>query len=119
MSRMSPRVASMLCYIPMIGWVFAIIALASARFRTDRTVRFHAFQGIYLFVVWLVVDWVVSPFLSMVPGSEFHTERFAGSILHLAVFSAWIWMMIKTSQDQTYHLPIVGELAERSLSEQL
>ncbi len=27
-------------------------------------------------------------------------------------------MMIKVSQDQTYKLPIVGELAEKSVSEQ-
>ncbi|HUS06867.1 MAG TPA: hypothetical protein VMZ52_11245 [Bryobacteraceae bacterium] len=115
---MSSRTASLLCYIPMVGWVFAIIALASLRFRTDRTVRFHAFQGIYLFVVWLIVDWVVSPVLNFVPGHVFYPHRLAGSVLHLAVFFAWIWMIVKTSQEQTYHLPIVGELAERSLYEQ-
>jgi uncharacterized membrane protein len=27
-------------------------------------------------------------------------------------------MIIKTAQEQIYHLPIVGELAERSLAEQ-
>jgi uncharacterized membrane protein len=37
----------------------------------------------------------------------------------VAVFFAWIWMMVKTAQEETFHLPIVGDLAERSLAEQL
>src|ERR1700733_14040525 len=57
----SPRTASLLCYIPMLGWIVSIVVLASARFRHDGRVRFHAFQGLYLFVTWLIVDWVIGP----------------------------------------------------------
>ena len=60
----TPRTASLLCYIPIVGWVVAIVVLASVRFREDAKVRFHAFQGLYLFVAWLIVDWVLSPLLS-------------------------------------------------------
>jgi uncharacterized membrane protein len=112
----TPRTASMLCYIPFLGWLAAIIVLASPRFRENRTVRFHAFQGLYLFVVWLLVDAVAFPFARSIPG---HTPMPAvAGLMHALVFGAWIWMIIKTAQEQIYHLPIVGELAERSLAEQ-
>jgi uncharacterized membrane protein len=106
----------MLCYIPILGWIPSIVVLASPRFRLERTVRFHAFQGLYLFVIWLLVDWVVAPFSNAFPGGRpFHA---VAGILHVAVFFAWIWMMVKTAQEEAFHLPIVGDLAERSLAEQ-
>src|SRR5271168_4777167 len=57
----SPRTASLLCYIPILGWIVSIVVLASARFRNDTRVRFNAFQGLYLFVAWLIADWVLKP----------------------------------------------------------
>jgi uncharacterized membrane protein len=112
---MSPRTASFLCYIPIVGWIAAIIVLASSRFRTDRTVRFHAFQGLYLFVVWLLVDMVIGPAFHFMPG----LARFSlAGMLKAVIFIAWIFMIVKTSQDQMYRLPILGELAERSVAEQ-
>src|SRR5690349_21352033 len=64
---LSARNAMLLCYIPWVGWIAAIIVLASLRFRRDREVRFHAFQGLYLFVAWLLVDWVLGPALQLTP----------------------------------------------------
>jgi len=55
LSGISPRTASILCYIPVVGWIASIIVLAADRFRNDHRVRFHAFQGLYLFVAWLIV----------------------------------------------------------------
>jgi uncharacterized membrane protein len=110
----SPRTAATICYIPVVGWIAAIVVLASARFRTDRDVRFHAFQGLYLFVAWLVVDWVVSPFFGFMPGR--HVPL--GEMLKVAIFVTSIFMLVKVSQSQTVRLPILGELAERSVSEQ-
>ncbi len=108
----------MLCYIPIVGWIAAIVVLASPRFQRDRGLRFHAFQGIYLFVVYLLIDWVVAPMFHIFPGPDGNPVRIVSSLLHLAVYAAWIWMIIKTSQDQMYSLPIIGELAERSVAEQ-
>jgi len=34
------------------------------------------------------------------------------------MLGVWVFMLIKTGQEQFYSLPIVGELAERSVSEQ-
>ena len=111
---MSPRTMSVLCYVPVVGWIAAIIALASQRFRDDRDVRFHAFQGLYLFVAWLILDWGVSPFFSFFPHGFFSVNK----ILRFLLFGSSIFMLVKTSQGEKFSLPVFGELAERSLAEQ-
>jgi len=119
MHGVSNRNASLLCYIPMVGWVAAIVVLASERFRRETQVRFHAFQGLYLFVAWLMVEWVISPalyFSDFGPGFPMHRLFTRG--LQLLIFAAWVFMIIKVSHDESYKLPIIGELAERSVSEQ-
>ena len=113
--NVSSRNASLICYIPLVGWIASIVVLASHRFKQDRTVRFHAFQGLYLFVAWLIVDWFVSPFFHFGPHEARHAITGA---LKAFLFVVWIIMIIKTSHNETYRLPILGELAERSVSEQ-
>ena len=85
--------------------------LSSDRYQNDRQVRFHAFQGLYLFVAWLLADWVIGPIFR---GMDMHIE----GLLKAAVFFTWIFMIVKTSQNQHYRLPVFGELAERSANEQ-
>ena len=109
----SPRTASILCYVPWMGWIAAIVVLASNTFRNNRTVRFHAFQGLYLFVAWLIVHWVFKPLMFFAPGPHFPIAL----LLQLFILAIWIFMMVKTSQEEVYSLPIIGELAERSLAE--
>jgi uncharacterized membrane protein len=108
----------------VVGWIPAIIVLASRRFRQDQNVRFHAFQGIYLFVAWLLVDWVIAP-LTVLPAFAGH-PRFlwlapgmaVSGLLKLALFVCWIFMLIKVNEGVRYKLPLFGELAERSVAEQ-
>ena len=119
LSNVSNRTASLLCYLPWVGWIAAIVVLASARFRREHEVRFNAFQGLYLFVVWLIVDWVVSPIFWWIPTGPFGGHRILPDLFHLALIVLWVFMIIKISQGENYRLPIVGELAERSVSEQV
>src|SRR4051794_6173312 len=63
LAAIDSRTAGILCYIPWVGWIMAIVVLASERFRHDRAVRFHGFQALYLFVAWLMEDQVVWPML--------------------------------------------------------
>lgn len=109
--NLTPRKASLLCYIPVVGWIPSIFMLSSERFQNDRQVRFHAFQGLYLFVAWLMADWVIGP---MFRGLDHHVE----GVLKALVMVAWIFMIVKTSHNEDYRLPIFGELAERSANEQ-
>ena len=120
-SGISDRTAAILCYIPGLGWIASVIVIASQRYKRNtpeaREVRFHAFQGLYLFVAWLIVDWVVSPALGfgLIGG---HAFRPLGALLHIAIVAAWIVMLIKVSNSEHYRLPIIGEMAERSVHEQ-
>lgn len=115
---MSPRTAAVLCYVPFVGWIAAIVLLASDRFRNDGRVRFHAFQGLYLFVAWLIIEWVVSPVLWVGPWFGWGLPRLLEALLKLSVLAAWVFMLVKVSQEEDFRLPVLGELADRSVSEQ-
>ncbi len=116
---MSRHTASLLCYIPWVGWIAAVVVLASDWFRREHQVRFHAFQGLYLFVAWLLVEWVLMPTVRMNgAGYGFPFPRIAVHGLQLLVLAAWIVMLLKVSRDENYRLPIIGDLAERSVAEQ-
>lgn len=114
----------MLCYFPLVGWVAAIIVLAASRFRENRVVRFHAFQGLYLFVTWLVVDRVLQPMLSVMlfqplahGGLRLPGMGFSGMVhaLEFAILIISIVMMFKVNEREYTRLPALGELAEKSL----
>lgn len=111
LSQFSPRTAAILCYVPGLGWIASIVVLASEKFRNDRDVRFHAFQGLYLFVAWLLDGWVLRPMFSMVPRMPLN------SLVELALLGMSIFMMVKAAHNETYSLPIFGELAHRSVAE--
>lgn len=113
LAGITPRTAAILCYIPGVGWIASVMVLAADKFRNDRTVRFHAFQGLYLFVAWLIVEWVLSPIFR-----EFHDPFFRiDKLLNVLILFVWVFMIIKASHEERYALPIIGELAERSAAE--
>ena len=108
---MTPRTASILCYVPLVGWVVSIMVLASQKYRHSLTVRFHAFQGLYLFVAWImneqVLRWVLRPV------ANFHLQEMVSVVL----LGMSIFMIVKASHDEMYALPLFGELAHRSVTE--
>lgn len=117
LTGVNSRTASLLCYIPIVGWIWAIVVLAASRFRHDSNTRFHAFQGLYLFVAWLLVDWVLGATFFL-PFPHAFGFGLVPKLLKLAVVGAWIFMIVKTAHGEMYRLPILGELADRSVSEQ-
>ncbi len=111
LAGISPRTASILCYIPGVGWIGSIIVLASQRFRNMPTVRFHAFQALYLFVAFLMNDQVLK--WAFEPVSRLHLH----DLINVCLVGACVFMMVKASHDEAYSLPVFGELAQRSVSE--
>src|SRR5205807_4333018 len=93
LESLNPRTASILCYVPWVGWIAAIVVLASDRFRHDRTMRFHAFQGLYLFVAWLIADQVLRPALYMIPQMRLY------QLVEAVLLGMSIFMMVKASHD--------------------
>jgi uncharacterized membrane protein len=111
LAGINPRTASILCYIPGVGWIASIIVLASDRFRLDRAVRFHGFQGLYLFVAWLLDDLVFRPLFYRIPNLHLY------SVIQALLLGMSIFMMVKASHDEAYPLPLFGELAQKSVAE--
>ncbi len=116
----SDRTSVVLCYIPLIGWIAAIIVLATTRFRDNLVVRFHAFQGLYLFVAWLLADRVVSPILHLSMLGSFHDAsgwmlRVVFKLAELLIVIAGVYMMVKSNEHEKLALPVLGDLAEKSL----
>jgi uncharacterized membrane protein len=111
LSQISPRTASICCYIPGVGWIASIIVLASQKFRKDRVVRFHAFQGLYLFVAWLLDSWVLRPMSEMIPHVPIH------GLVEALLLGLSIFMIVKAAHGEAYSLPVFGELAQRSIAE--
>ena len=89
----------------------SIIVLASERFRHDRAVRFHGFQALYLFVAWLMEDQAIWPLLRHGDMWPLH------GVLQAVLLGAAIFMMIKAAHQQQYSLPLIGDLAQKSMTD--
>jgi uncharacterized membrane protein len=114
---LSDRTASILCYIPVFGIIPAIIFLASHKYRKNIRVRFNAFQALYLFVAWLIVS-AAAPTLLFTGFPGWGFEHVLVGLLKLAVFVCWIYLLIKAANEQEVRLPVIGDLAARSTTEQ-
>src|ERR1035441_4613394 len=88
------------------------MALAADRFRRDHDMRFHAFQGLYLFVAALLNQWV----LREMPWPLPHVHLYG--LVETALLIMSIFMMVKAAHEQVYSLPLFGELAARSVNKE-
>jgi uncharacterized membrane protein len=94
------------------------VFLAAQKYRGNHRVRFDAFQALYLFVAWLIVSSAAPAlFFSGVPGWGFEHALFA--FLKVALFVCWIYLLVKAANQEHVKLPIIGDLAARSATEQL
>lgn len=114
-SGISNNVAGALCYL--VGWITGLIFLLIEPYKNDKTVRFHAFQSIF-FNVALIAVYIVVLILSIVLG--FITKGLSVFlmgplmlIIWLGVFVVWIFLMVKAYNNQTFKLPIIGDLAAK------
>jgi uncharacterized membrane protein len=104
---LTDNVASALCYA--LGLVTGILFLVLAPYNQNRKIRFHAFQSIFLHAAVIVV-WIAMLFLSAISGGLLLLVM---PVIWLAFFVLWLIVIIKTYQDQTLVLPIIGPLAEK------
>lgn len=102
---MTDNVAATLCYV--LGFISGIIFLVLEPYNKSKNVRFHAFQSIFLSVVWIAV-WIVLGII--LPWSLYFT---LSPIISLAFFILWLFLLWKTYQDQKVVLPVIGPLAEK------
>jgi uncharacterized membrane protein len=105
---LASNVAATLCYIPVL--LPSILFLAVAPYNRDKSVRFHAWQSLFLQIAWIVVSLVLSMVLAMI---SWRLWYLLSRVLNLAVVLVALYMMWKTYQNEKVHLPVLGELAEK------
>lgn len=111
---MEDNMASALCYLA--GWLTGVIFLVLAPYNQNKTVRFHAFQSIFLNVA-MIPLWIVFTILSFI----MHYIPVLGAIVMLLLwcvfgfgfFALWLFLMYKAYNREKFVLPLIGPLAEK------
>jgi uncharacterized membrane protein len=112
---LTENVAGALCYLG--GLITGILFLVLEPYNKNRTIRFHAFQSIFLNVVVIAVE--IALFIlfrimgEMLPYSLSFLISLIGLVVWLAILVLWILLMVKAYQNQKLVLPIIGPLAEK------
>ena len=111
---MEENMASALCYL--VGWITGVLFLVLAPYNQNRTVRFHAFQSIFLNVGMIVV--LIA--LSIITGIITRIVPLIGilftlvfGVFWLAMFCLWLFLMYKAYNKEKFLIPIIGPLAEK------
>jgi uncharacterized membrane protein len=108
-SGLSDNAAAGIAYITLIP---AIIFLIIAPFKNSSYVRFHAWQSIFFFVAWAVIDILVGLVQNLVPSTVFLTLTVL-QLVGLALFVVWIYVFVSAFNGKRIKLPILGDLAEK------
>ena len=104
---MTDNAASALCYV--LGLITGILFLVLAPYNQNKTIRFHAFQSIFLNVAWILL-WMV--FNIMFAALHMFSLLFLSPLIGLVFFILWIYMIISAYQGKTVVLPVIGPIAQ-------
>lgn len=101
-------VASGLAYLTIIP---AIIFLVVAPYNTNPKVKFHAWQSIFLGIVGIAADVVLTiigriPFLGLI-------DLLLWPLVGLGIFILALIAMIQAFQGKRFKIPVVGDFAEK------
>ncbi len=108
-SAMADNVASALCYA--LGFITGIIFLVIAPYNRNPAIRFHAFQSIFLSVAWIVLRIGLGIVLGF--SGLWSSMFFLYSLVTLAGFLLWLFMILQAYQGKTVELPVIGPLARQ------
>jgi uncharacterized membrane protein len=110
---LTPNVAGALAYL--VGAITGILFLVIDPFKTDRFVRFHAFQSIFFNLAWIAF-WIVWSILGLMLSAVSHGLFFIiqlpiNLLITIGGFCLWIYLMYTAYQGKTFQLPVIGALA--------
>jgi len=111
---MADNVASALCYL--LGFITGIVFLVLEPYNRNRTVRFHAFQSIFLNVAWIVfwiIFGIVARILIEVPVVGWVINGVVWAALSLGFLIVWLFLMWKAYNNERFELPVVGPMAAK------
>ena len=105
---MTDNAASALCYV--LGLITGILFLILAPYNQNKTIRFHAFQSIFLNVAWIVFWMVINIVFSAL---HMWSLLFLSPLIGLVFFILWIYMIITAYQGKKVVLPVIGPIAQQ------
>ena len=112
------NVGAMLCYLPLCGvsLIYSIIVLVTDK--TNKTVRFHAFQSLLLtaaYIVGIIAVMIVGGTMVAVTGSGILGSLVG--LIYTGLILGFIILMvlgcIKAYQNSTFRLPVIGDMADK------
>jgi uncharacterized membrane protein len=112
-SGLTPNVAGALTYL--VGAITGILFLVIDPFRSDRFVRFHAFQSIFFNIAWIAF-WIIWTIVGLMLSAISHGLFFIiqlpiNLIVCIGGFCVWIYLMYAAYQGKTFQLPVIGTMA--------
>jgi uncharacterized membrane protein len=108
-SGLSYNAAAGIAYLTIIP---AIVFLIIEPFKKNAYVRFHAWQSIFFFIAWAVIDILVGLVQHIVPSAVFFTLTVL-QLVGLALFIVWLIVFIGAFGGKQIKLPVIGDLAAR------
>jgi uncharacterized membrane protein len=109
---LTDNLAGALCYL--LGFITGILFLVLAPYNQNRTIRFHAFQSIFLNIAWVII-WIVVTIVSLAFNAIPFLGVFVSLTLHFCLgiggLILWLYMMFKTYNGEKIVLPVVGPMA--------
>jgi uncharacterized membrane protein len=110
---LTPNVAGALTYL--VGAITGILFLVIDPFKTDRFVRFHAFQSIFFNLAWIGF-WILWTIIGLMLGAVSHGLFFIiqlpiNLLITVGGFCLWAYLMYTAYQGKTFQIPVIGALA--------
>lgn len=107
-AAMADNVASALCYL--LGLITGILFLVLPPYNRNPVIRFHAFQSIFLHAACIVAMIGFNIFVGILHMVGIY---FLGSVIWMACFILWLYMLLQAYQGKMVVLPVIGPLAQQ------
>src|SRR5215203_90983 len=120
---LSPNAAALISYL----WIPITSIIVLVTEKENRTVRFHAFQSLFLglgIFAFTIILSIVIGILTLVAGAVSPYAGLIVSVLSLlvwmviaiALLGLWVLCLVKAYRGEMYKLPIVGSQAEKMVN---
>ena len=110
----APNIGGTLCYVPCIGFVWAIVVLIVEK--QSRFMRFHALQSLLFLAAWTVVGIglvAATMVAAFVAGFLATLIGLLGFPIHLGLLGLNIFLMVKAYGNEEWEIPVVGAMAKQ------
>ena len=98
------NIVGLLCYLvwPITGIIFLILE------KENKFIRFHALQSIITIVALTIINFVLS-FIPLI-------GWMLSPLVWLLGVALWVVLMVKAYQNETFKLPVIGDICEQQLN---